>query len=316
MIGGMREDLPGGTVTFLFTDVEGSTDLLHELGAERYADALTAHRHVIRAAVHEHGGVEVDTQGDAFFVAFPTAPGALAAAAQSVAKLARGPIRVRIGLQGYLFEGRRWLDGALVATRGTRSAARAKALGGAALLSTMQGDRPAARLWATEARSLGLELGEARDACVGMLTLGRAALAEGHPEEGIALFEEASELGAATGNREAVALAGFNLGYAALERGDPGRARTAFERVVEETHVGVALVRLDPARSARLLAQAAARREELGGSLTGIELRLHDDALEALRAALAPDDLARAWASGRTAALADVLDEIEGCTSS
>ncbi len=68
--------LPAGTVTFLFTDVEGSTLLLAELGAERYAAALAEHRRALRAAFAAHGGVEVDTQGDAFFVAFPTASGA------------------------------------------------------------------------------------------------------------------------------------------------------------------------------------------------------------------------------------------------
>jgi predicted ATPase len=82
-------------VTFLFTDVEGSTKLLHDLGAEKYAEALAEHRRVIRAAAAEHGGVEVDTQGDAFFVAFPTAPGALAAAAAARDRLA---ISVRMGL--------------------------------------------------------------------------------------------------------------------------------------------------------------------------------------------------------------------------
>ncbi len=94
----MREDLPTGTVTFLFTDVEGSTKLLHELGAEAYAEALAEHRRVIRDACAAEGGVEVDTQGDAFFFAFPTAPGALAAAAALTNSLASGPIHVRIGL--------------------------------------------------------------------------------------------------------------------------------------------------------------------------------------------------------------------------
>ena len=75
----MRE-LPRGTVTFLFTDIEGSTRLLDDLGAEAYGAALAEHRRVLREAFERHGGVEVDTQGDAFFVAFPTAPGALAAA--------------------------------------------------------------------------------------------------------------------------------------------------------------------------------------------------------------------------------------------
>jgi predicted ATPase len=90
-------DLPTGTVTFLFTDIEGSTRLLEELGADRYAEALGVHRRALREASRRHGGVEVDTQGDALFVAFPTADGALAAAAAAQAALA-GPIRVRMGL--------------------------------------------------------------------------------------------------------------------------------------------------------------------------------------------------------------------------
>jgi len=94
----LRADLPTGTVTFLFTDVEGSTKLLHELGAEEYSAALMEHRRLLREAFVRHGGVEVDTQGDAFFVALPTAPGALAAAAEAQAALAAGPIRVRMGI--------------------------------------------------------------------------------------------------------------------------------------------------------------------------------------------------------------------------
>jgi len=94
----MRRDLPTGTVTFLFSDVEGSTKLLHELGAEGYGEALVEHRSVLREAFARHRGVEVDTQGDAFFVAFPTAPGALAAAVEATEELASGPIHVRIGI--------------------------------------------------------------------------------------------------------------------------------------------------------------------------------------------------------------------------
>jgi class 3 adenylate cyclase len=59
-------DLPTGTVTFLFTDIEGSTRLLQELG-EGYAEALVEHRRLLREAFARHGGVEVDTPGDAFF---------------------------------------------------------------------------------------------------------------------------------------------------------------------------------------------------------------------------------------------------------
>ena len=94
----MRRDLPSGTVTFLFTDVEGSTRLLHSLGAEGYAEALAEHRRVIREVCASEGGVEVDTQGDAFFFAFATAPGALAAASALTESLASGPIAVRVGL--------------------------------------------------------------------------------------------------------------------------------------------------------------------------------------------------------------------------
>jgi predicted ATPase len=92
----MRE-LPTGTVTFLFTDIEGSTKLLHELG-DAYADRLAEHRRVLRHAFERHGGVEVDTQGDAFFVAFARATEALAAAAEAQRALVDGPIKVRIGL--------------------------------------------------------------------------------------------------------------------------------------------------------------------------------------------------------------------------
>jgi predicted ATPase/class 3 adenylate cyclase len=94
----VRNDLPTGTVTFLFTDVQGSTRLLHEMGPEGYGEALAEHRRIVRDSVAAHGGVEVDTQGDAFFVAFPTATGALAAASAARDALAAGPIRVRMGI--------------------------------------------------------------------------------------------------------------------------------------------------------------------------------------------------------------------------
>ena len=85
-------------MTFLFTDIEGSTKLLEELGTERYAEALADHRGVLRRAFSEHGGVEVDTQGDAFFYAFPTPGGAVEAAREGSRALSSGPIRVRIGI--------------------------------------------------------------------------------------------------------------------------------------------------------------------------------------------------------------------------
>ena len=91
-------DLPSGTVTFLFTDIEGSTRLLRELGAQAYDEALAEHRRALREAFARRGGVEVDTQGDAFFYAFQSASDALEAARAGQEALSSGPVRVRMGL--------------------------------------------------------------------------------------------------------------------------------------------------------------------------------------------------------------------------
>jgi predicted ATPase/class 3 adenylate cyclase len=90
-------DLPAGTVTFLFTDIEGSTRLLDELG-DAYAEVLEEHRHALREIFAHHEGVEVDTQGDAFFVAFARASDAARAALAGQATLERSRVRARMGL--------------------------------------------------------------------------------------------------------------------------------------------------------------------------------------------------------------------------
>ena len=81
--GGVRA--PGGvvsgTVTFLFTDIEGSTRLLQSLGRARYGQVLAEHGRLLREAFAGTGGQVIDTQGDAFFVAFRSAADAVAAAA-------------------------------------------------------------------------------------------------------------------------------------------------------------------------------------------------------------------------------------------
>ncbi len=98
-----ERSLPTGTVSLLCTDIEGSTRLLHILG-ERYAEALAEHRRLLRAAFGEHRGSEVDTQGDAFFYAFPRAHDAVAGAVAAQRALASHvwpeglPLRVRIGI--------------------------------------------------------------------------------------------------------------------------------------------------------------------------------------------------------------------------
>ena len=74
--------LPSGTVTFVFSDVEGSTALLKRLG-DRYDEVISEHRRLMRERFTEHGGVEIDTQGDAFFFAFARARDAVTAAVEA-----------------------------------------------------------------------------------------------------------------------------------------------------------------------------------------------------------------------------------------
>ena len=94
---------PTGTVSLLFTDIEGSTRLLQRLG-DRYGDALAQHRRLLREAIARYRGQEVDNQGDAIFAAFPTARDAVAAAVAAQRSLARHawpedvPLRVRMGI--------------------------------------------------------------------------------------------------------------------------------------------------------------------------------------------------------------------------
>jgi class 3 adenylate cyclase len=95
--------LPSGTVTFVFTDIEGSTRLLQELG-DGYGDVVSAHRRIIRERFGEHGGTEMDTQGDAFFFSFARARDAAEAAVTAQRALrdhawpGGAQVRVRMGL--------------------------------------------------------------------------------------------------------------------------------------------------------------------------------------------------------------------------
>ena len=90
-------ELPTGTVTFLFTDIEGSTRLLERLG-DAYAGVLAEHNRVLREAFERHGGVEIAAQGDSFVVAFATASDAVAAAADAQRGLVATQVRVRMGI--------------------------------------------------------------------------------------------------------------------------------------------------------------------------------------------------------------------------
>ena len=96
--------LPGGTVTFVFTDIEGSTRLLQELGDEAYGRVSGDHRRLVRETFGSRGGTEIDTQGDAFFFSFPRARDAVAAAVDAQRALHDhewpdgGELSVRMGL--------------------------------------------------------------------------------------------------------------------------------------------------------------------------------------------------------------------------
>jgi class 3 adenylate cyclase len=95
--------LPGGTVTFLFSDIEGSTRLLEQLG-DRYGDVDRDHRRILRQRLGEAGGQEIDNQGDAFFFSFPRAKDAVAGAVAAQRELATHSwpegvdVRTRMGL--------------------------------------------------------------------------------------------------------------------------------------------------------------------------------------------------------------------------
>ncbi|MDQ3379191.1 MAG: adenylate/guanylate cyclase domain-containing protein, partial [Actinomycetota bacterium] len=97
------ERLPTGTVTFLFTDIEGSTRLLKQL-RDGYGELLADHQQILRDCFEAHGGREIDTQGDSFFVAFARAGDAVASAIEAQRMFATHTwpdgvdVRVRMGL--------------------------------------------------------------------------------------------------------------------------------------------------------------------------------------------------------------------------
>jgi len=90
--------LPSGTVTLLFTDIEGGTQLLGQLGPRRYNQLIVEHRRVLRRAFADHCGSELRTEGDSFFAAFARASEAVAAAEQAQHSLVRMPLKVRVGI--------------------------------------------------------------------------------------------------------------------------------------------------------------------------------------------------------------------------
>ena len=163
----MRSGLPTGTVTFLFTDVEGSTALLKELGADEYSSVLGKHRDVLRDVFAEHRGVEVDTQGDSFLVAFSRATDAVFAASAAQQRLGDGPLRVRMGL--HTGEPVRTSEG--YAGLVVHTAARICSAGHGAQVLLSQATRDLTEI---EAKDLGLHRLKDLDAPVRLYQLGHA----------------------------------------------------------------------------------------------------------------------------------------------
>jgi YVTN family beta-propeller protein len=151
-------ELPTGTVTFLFTDIEGSTRLLKQLG-EHYAAVLAEHQQILRKAVEERGGREIDNQGEAFFFAFASANSALGAAVLAQRALAANEwanaaeVRVRMGIH----TGEPIVGGERYVGLGVHRAARIGAVGhgGQVLLSTATRELVDIELTGVSIRDLG-----------------------------------------------------------------------------------------------------------------------------------------------------------------
>ncbi len=130
--------LPTGTIAFVFTDIEGSTALAQRLAGDRWSALLARHRDLIRAAVAAHGGVEVKTEGDGFFVAFERTADAVAATVDAQRALATEPwaddgqVRVRMGI--HTGDGRLDADGDYVGADVHRAARVAAAGNGGQIL--------------------------------------------------------------------------------------------------------------------------------------------------------------------------------------
>jgi predicted ATPase len=252
----MHRDLPSGTVTFLFTDIEGSTALLTRLGAAGYAEALLEHRRVLRAAFVAHGGFEVGTEGDSFFVAFPTAPGAAEAARSAQAALAGGPIRVRMGLH----TGTPLLVGDGYVGEDVHKAARIAACGHGGQVLLTEATR---QLVGVAVTSLGMHLLKGFGDPVGVFQLGGGSFPPLRTVSNTNLPRPASPfLGREREVAEVMALVNDGARLVTLTGpGGSGKTRLALEavtRLAPEFPDGVFWVGLAPVRDSSLVAETVA----------------------------------------------------------
>ena len=283
----MSATLPEGTVTLLFTDIEGSTKLLHSIGAEAYAEALESHRGVLRAAFIRHGGIEVSTAGDSFFVAFPTAAGAVEAARESQQALAESSIRVRMGMH----------TGTPLVTDGDYTGAdvhlaariAAAAHGGQVLLS-----RATRELISAGVTSLGEHRLKDFDTPAAIFQLGSQSFPPLKTISNTNLPRPASSfVGREREVSEVAALLGNGARLLTLTGpGGSGKTRLAIEaaaQLVPEFAAGVFWVGLaalrDPALVPATIAQSLGAREDLAGHIGDQELLVVIDNLEQVVAA-------------------------------
>jgi predicted ATPase/class 3 adenylate cyclase len=275
-------DLPTGTVTFVFTDIEGSTRLLEEVG-ERYAALLSEHRRALRESFERHGGVQFGSEGDAVFAAFTRASDAVAAAADAQRALASGPVRVRIGIHTGEPE---VVDGDYVGLDVHRAARIAAAgHGGQVVLSESTRTFLDGEL---ELRDLGEHRLKDLSAPLRLHQLGRNAfpplrsLDRGHlPVEPVALVGRDAELVTLVGmlgEERLVTLTGpGGIGKTSL-------AVAAAAELVESYDDGVALVELaairDPALVLPTIAEALDAEGDVADHIGGRELLLVLDNLE------------------------------------
>jgi len=250
-------ELPTGTVTLLFTDIEGSTRLIEELDEDGYVLALAEHRRLLRSVFSAHGGVEVDTQGDAFLYAFTDPVQALTAATLGQQGLALGPVKVRMGLHtaeplmtGEGYAGRELHRAARIAASGH---------GGQVVLSA-----------ATRALVNGdlIELGEHRlkdfDEPVALFQLGRERFPPLKTISNTNLPRPASSFVGRTREREEL-LALLRNGSRLLTLSGPGgsgKTRLALEvafELVPHFKAGVFWVGLAPLRDAGLVTETIAQ---------------------------------------------------------
>jgi predicted ATPase len=268
-------------ITFLFTDIEGSTRLLDAVGEARYEELLAQHRIVLRDVFARHGGVEVDTQGDAFFYVFEDPGAALQAAGEGQAALADGPVAVRMGAHtGEAIRGESGYVG--------REVHRAARIGAAGHGGQVVVSAATAALAGTGLTALGEHLLKDFDEPLALFQLGDAEFPPLKTTSNTNLPRPASSfVGREREVREVAALVRANRLVTLTGPGGSGKTRLAIESAAElvgDVPAGVFWVGLASLRDPRLVLQTVAQtlgaKEDLRTHIGEREILLLLDNLE------------------------------------